>query len=154
MVEIKNQYIMKAKKILLLIVVISMTGFSLEAQNQRLKTIEKGYPFNPDYPDFYYGDEKVFLELVFYHRNADDSKSFDSRYLIKFSGMTRKPNGEKTYITSTWGFETLEEFKYYKNLIENKKYYRILLKEPNYGMINCDILVLMHPRRKIPKISN
>jgi len=143
---------MKVKKILILIFVICITGFSLQAQTQRLKTIEKGYPFNPDYPDFYYGDEKVFLELIFYHRNADDSKSFDSRYLIQFSGMTKKPNGTKTYLSSTWGFDSLDEFKYYKNLIENKKYYRILLKEPKYGMVNCDILVLMHPRRKIPKL--
>jgi hypothetical protein len=143
---------MKVKKILILIFVICLTGFSLQAQTQRLKTIEKGYPFNPDYPDFYYGDEKVFLELIFYQRNADDSKSFDNRYLIQFSGMTRMPNGTKKYLASTWGFDSLDEFKYYKDLIENKKYYRILLKEPKYGMVNCDIHVLMHPRRKIPKL--
>ena len=121
-------------------------------QTLNVRTSEKGYPFNPDYPDFYYGEEKVFLELIFYKRNADVSKASDSRYLIQFSGMTLKPDGEKTYIESTWGFDTLEEFKYYKNLIENKRYYRIMLKKPNYGMVNCDILVLMHPRRKIPKI--
>ncbi len=130
--------------------VIFISGSSLQAQTQRLKTIEKGYSFNPDYPDFYYGDEKVFLEFVFYQRNAD-TKTYKARYLILFSGMTLKPNGTKTYIASTWGFNSLEEFKYYKNLIENKKYYRIKLKNPKDGLLS-DIIVLMHPRRKIPKL--
>ena len=65
---------MKTKKMLILILIIFLAGFSVDAQTKRIKTSEKGYPFNPDYPDIYYGDEKVFLELIFYQRNADDSK--------------------------------------------------------------------------------
>ena len=143
---------MKTKNLIILMLLVFLAGFSVQAQQLNVRTSEKGYPFNPDYPDFYYGDEKIFLELIHYKRNADDSKESDSRYVIQFSGMTKKLDGTKKYISSTWGFDNLEEFKYYKGVIENKKYYRILLKEPKYGMVNCDILVLMHPRRKIPKI--
>ena len=143
---------MKSKKILMLLLLVFLGSISVQSQTKRIKTIEKGYPFNPDYPDFYYGDEKVFLEFIFYQMNAESSKSWISRHIIKFSGMTKNPDGTKKYIESTWGFDSLDAFKYYKNLIEKKQYYRILLKEPGYGMVNCDIVVLMHPRRKIPKI--
>ena len=126
-----------------------MTGFSLQAQTKRVKTVEKKYPFNPDYPDFYYGDHKVFLEVIFYQKTA--KVVYNKPYLIQFSGMTLKLNGTKKYIASTWGFDNFDEFIYYKDLIENKKYYRIKLKEPKDGILS-DIVVLMHPKRKIPKL--
>ena len=149
MVEIKNRNNMKEKKMLILILVIFLTSFSLQAQTKRLKTVEKEYSFNPDYPDFYYGNRKIFLELISYSRAAKVINN--KRYVISFSGMTTNPNGTKKYIASNWGFDSLDEFKYYKGLIENKKYYRILLKEPKDGILS-DIYVLMHPRRKIPKL--
>jgi len=126
-----------------------MTGFGLEAQTKRVSTIKKEYSFNPDYPDFYYGDSKIFLELIHYTRSA--KVIYNKLYVINFSGMTTNLDGTKKYITCNWGFDTLEEFIYYKDLIENKRYYRILLQEPK-DLIYSDILVLMHPRRKIPKL--
>ena len=149
MVEFKNQNIMKAKIMLILMLTMFITGFSMQAQNKRLKTVEKEYPFNPDYPDFYYGDHKVFLEVIFYQKT--NKEVYNKPYLIQFSGMTFTPFGEKKYINSTWGFDNLDEFKYYKDLIENKKYYRILLKEPKDNILS-EIIVLMHPKRKFPKL--
>lgn len=141
---------MKTKKILILALLLVFTAVSTQAQTQRLKTAEKGYPFNPDYPDIYWGDSKVFLELVHYTRQSD-SKKYGARYVINFSGMTTKKDGSKKYIMSNWGFNSLEDFVYHKNLLENKLYYRILLQEPKESMLS-DILILMHPKRKIPKI--
>ena len=141
---------MKTKKMILLMLLLVFTAFSIQAQTQRVRTVEKNYPFNPDYPDVYWGDSKVFLELVHYTKQVDVAK-YGVPYVINFSGMTTKKDGSKKYIMSNWGFDTLEEFVYYKNLIENKKYYRILLKEPNNSQLS-EILVLMNPRRKIPKI--
>ena len=141
---------MKTKKMFVLMLLLVFTAFSIQAQTQRIRTVEKAYPFNPDYPDIYWGDSKVFLELVHYTRQVDVDK-YGVRYVINFSGMTTKKDGSKKYVMSNWGFDTLEEFVYYKNLIENKKYYRILLKEPKDSPLS-DILVLMNPRKKIPKL--
>ena len=141
---------MKTKKMLILVLLLAFTVSSVTAQTQRIKTSEKGYPFNPDYPDIFYGDSKVFLELVHYTRQKD-AKKHGARYVIFFSGMTTKKDGSKKYVMSNWGFNSLEDFVYHKNLIENKKYYRILLKEPKESMLS-DILILMNPKRKIPKI--
>ena len=139
---------MKTIKNLALILILFLMSFNLYAQKKNLRTVKvqsKEYNFNPDYPDFYYGEHKIFLEAIWYHRKAD-LKIFKNRYLIVFSGMS-----SKGYISTTWGFNKLEDFLHYQNLIENKKYYRILLKKPKESLIG-DIIVLMHPKRKIPKL--
>ena len=106
--------------------------------------IQKEYPFNPDYPDFYYGKHKVFLEAIYYRREVD-VKVFNGRYVIIFSGMS-----SSGYVLSHWVFNKLDEFKYYKDLIEKKKYHKILLKKPGENL-QSQIIVLMNPIRKIPK---
>ena len=132
---------------LLLFLILFSVSFNIQAQKRNIKTNKvqaKEYNFNPDYPDFYYGDHKVFLEAVWYKRMADISV-YKNRYIISFSGMS-----SKGYVSNNWGFNKLEDFLYYKDLIENKKYFKILLKPTNDGLIS-EITILMHPKRKIPK---
>lgn len=142
---------MKIFRNLILSIIFLMTLSIVNAQDRKTATVkttsttEKEYPFNPDYPDFYYGEHKIFLEAVYYTRNAD-LKKIKARYLITFSGMS-----SKGYVISYWGLNSLDEFDYYKDLIENKKYYRILLHDPKDNILT-DATVLMNPKRKIPKL--
>lgn len=137
---------MKTLRSTCLFLILFLVSFNIEAQQKRFKapkTVKKEYSFNPDYPDFYYGKNKVFLEAIYYRREAD-IKVFKGRYVIVFSGMS-----SSGYVISHWVFNKLEEFTYYQDLIENKKYHKILLKKPSENM-QSQIIVLMHPIRKIP----
>ena len=56
---------MKTLKNLLLFLILFSVSLNVYSQKKNIRTTKvqtKEYNFNSDYPDFYYGDHKVFLD--------------------------------------------------------------------------------------------
>jgi hypothetical protein len=113
--------------------------------SKKQATSTKEYPFNPDYPDIYSNGGQLFLEHIFYKRNIDQS-TYKKKYLITFSGMSKGG-----YFYTNLGFNSLEEFLYYQDLIENKKYNKIILSNVKGSQLG-EIIVFKNQKRDIPKL--
>ncbi len=107
--------------------------------------VVKQYPFNPDYPDVYLGDngselESIFLEMVLYGQAQQSEKHF-----VVMSGRSSQGAFQKK-IT----FADLDELAYFQDIFENKKYARIYLYTDRVN--EADYLLLKSPRREAPKL--
>lgn len=146
---------MYTKKLLVGLLIIFISNLSLNAQSKTFKklnttaqkgsTVKKEYPFNPDYPGIYSNGGQLFLEHVYYKRNANLT-TFKSKYLIIFSGMSKGG-----YFYSNLGFNNLDEFIYYQDIIENKKYKKIILSNDKKSGLG-EIIVFQHSKRDFPKV--
>lgn len=102
------------------------------------------YPFNPDYPDVYLGDngsevESLFLEMVLYGQTQAGG------YFVVISGRSSRGQFQKKI-----AFADLEGLLHFQGILENKEYDRLYFYT---DLVNeADYLLLKHPRRPSPKL--
>jgi len=107
--------------------------------------VVRQYPFNPEYPDVYLGDngsekESLFLEMVLYGQ-AQEGKS----YLVVLSGRSSQGAFQKKM-----SFETLEAFLHFQEILENKEYDRIYFYAERVN--EADYLLQKSPRATAPNL--
>ncbi len=150
-------------KNLILIAVCVTLPFSLFADDEAFRSIVRGilappveqsapapkpvrqYPFNPDYPDVYLGDngsqeESLFIELVMYGQTQQTQQ-----YFVLISGMSSQGHFQKKMT-----FENLEALLHFQDIFENKAYDRIYFYTD--GANEADYTLLKNPRRVIPRL--
>lgn len=103
------------------------------------------YPFNPEYPNVYLGDngsdiESLFLEMVLYGQAQQSKKHF-----VVISGRSSQGIFQKK-IT----FESLEAFLHFQYILENKDYNRLYFYTERVN--EADYLLQRKPTRKAPKL--
>lgn len=103
------------------------------------------YPFNPDYPDVFLGDngsevESIFLEMVLYGQAQQSEQHF-----VVMSGRSSSGAFQKR-IT----FADLEEVRHFQDILENKRYDRIYFYTDRVN--EADYLLLKNPRRNAPQL--
>lgn len=103
------------------------------------------YPFNPDYPDVYLGDngseiESLFLEMVLYGQAQQSEQHF-----VVISGRSSQGAFQKK-IT----FADLDQLRHFQEVFEAKKYDRIYFYTDRVN--EADYLLLKSRRRAAPKL--
>ncbi len=110
-----------------------------------VRQVVQQYPFNPDYPDVYLGDngsevESLFLEMVLYGQSQQSQKHF-----VLISGRSSRGAFQKK-IT----FADLEALLHFQDILEKKKYDRIYFYTDRVN--EADYLLLKSPRRNAPQL--
>lgn len=103
------------------------------------------YPFNPEYPNVYLGDngsdiESLFLEMVLYGQSQNTYKHF-----VVISGRSSQGAFQKKII-----FDKVEGLLHFQNTLENNDYSRIYLYSDRVN--EAHYLIQKKPSRKAPKL--
>lgn len=105
------------------------------------------YPFSPDYPDVYLGDngseiESIFLEMVLYGQAQQTQQHF-----VVLSGRSSQGAFQKKIM-----FADLDALLHFQDVFEGKQYDRIYFYTAQSSTNEADYLLLKSPRRTAPNL--
>lgn len=115
------------------------------AQPEPVAKVVRQYPFNPDYPNVYLGDngsqeQSIFIELIMYGQTQQGQQHF-----VVLSGMSSQGKYQKK-IT----FPDLTSMLHFQGIMEGQEYDRIYFYTDRVN--DADYTLLKKPRRAVPHI--
>lgn len=120
-------------------------GEAPAVQAQPVAQVVREYPFNPDYPNVYLGDngsqgQSIFIELIMYGQTQQGHQHF-----VVISGMS-----SQGYFQKKITFPSLEAMLHFQGIMEGQQYDRIYFYKD--GANAADYTLLKKPRRAIPQM--